>query len=278
MITRILALLCTMAFSVTATAAESVTKRATTTETYAVSSASPRLHVSNIWGTVKVRPGPAGEIRVTIDETRSAPNQELFDRSLDTLRLDVAADAAGVSFHVGDREERWQRHNQCRHCRVDFQFDIQVPPGTIVDVGTVMDGKVDVDGMTGQVTASNVNGPVSVNNISNCESIESVNGRIDIGFNQAPTLNCKIETINGDITLNVPADSSIDIALDLFNGRVKSELDVETFTLPATVSQVESDGKTRYQVQQLAGLRLGAGGPVYSIASMNGDLKVKKNQ
>ena len=263
-------------FAAGAASGEPVTERRSWTETYAVGASAPRLHVSNIWGSVQVRQGPPGEIRLSVDEVRSAPNAELFARSLKTLPLEIDASADGLTIQVANRDNSWNDFEQCRHCRVDYQFAIETPPGSIVDVGTVMDGKVEVAGVTGTVSARNVNGPIAIRDIENCDDVKSVNGSIRMAFSRAPQNNCTIETINGDITLDVPAGSGIDMVLDLFNGKVLSELPVTSFAPKATIEQVVDDGRTRYRIQQQAGLRIGAGGPVYTIASINGDVRVKQ--
>jgi hypothetical protein len=246
------------------------------TERYAVSSASPQLEISNIWGSVKVRPGKSGEIVVSVAEFRRAPNQQLFERSMEIYKLDTKVDALGVSIIVGERNNRWHGNNPCKDCRVDYQFDIEVPPGTRLDVGTVMDGKVDIAGITGSISASNVNGPIEIDGVENCTAINSVNGAVNMGFSRAPAQDCSIETINGNIHLDVPADSGMDVALDLWNGEVSSDFAVQSLVLPATVEQVVADGRTRYRIQQLTGMRVGPGGPLYSIASMNGDVRITK--
>ena len=74
----------------------------------------------------------------------------------------------------------------------------------------------------------------------------------------------------------IPDNSSVDLLLDLFNGKVDSEFGLESFMPPATVEQVTDEGRTLSRVQQQAGLRIGAGGPVFSISSMNGDVRVKR--
>ena len=81
------------------------------TETYPVDTVTPHLAISNIWGNVRVRPGSSGEIRVTVDERRSAPDWERFERSLETLKLDVEADTNGVSILVGTRSKNWGHRN-----------------------------------------------------------------------------------------------------------------------------------------------------------------------
>lgn len=259
---------------VNAVVADPLVERDAWVETFTVGDRSPRLTVGNIWGSVTVRPGPPGQITVSATSERTAPDRERFDLSLELFRLQVQADASSVSLLVGDRSYTGRLMQSCRGCRADFQFDIEVPPDTVVDVSTVMDGKVDVRGVSGSVSASNVNGPVQVGDIANCADVSSVNGRVDIHFAQVPRDNCTIETINGDITLDVPGSAGLDVALELFNGKVTSQLPIDTFSLPATVEQRVEDGRSIYRIQQLSGLRVGAGGPVYKVASMNGDLRI----
>jgi hypothetical protein len=255
-----------------------VTAENSWTESYAVTTPSPQLLVSNVWGSVTVRNGDSGEISVSVVEVRSAPDRRRYDLSLDIIRLDIEADSSGLSIVVGDRNERGHRMDECGGCRLDYQFEIQVPPGTTLDVGTVIDGKVDIRGVTGLVSASNVNGPIRIDGLQDCETINSANGRVDLQYSRAPVRDCSIETINGDVTLTIPTGSDMDVALDLFNGRVESEFQVSPFSLPTTVEHEIRNGHNQYRIQQLSGVRIGAGGPTYSIASMNGDVRIQKHQ
>lgn len=254
-----------------------VTEERSWTESHAVTGSAPRLEVSNIWGSVQVRVGPPGRITATITEFRSAPDETRFERSKERIKLRVEADASGVAFAVGEPEGRWRRWNDCRDCRVDYQFDIEVPPDTLVDAGTVMDGKVVIRGVAGAIKASNVNGPIDVADVRDCEAVNSVNGPITVDYSRAPLENCRIETVNGDVTLIMPTGSGLDVQMDLFNGDVSSKLPVSALELPATVEQFTEDNRTRYRIQQMAGMRIGTGGPTYSITSMNGDLRIRKH-
>lgn len=247
------------------------------TETYAVGTSTPHLEISNIWGGVRVRTGNTNEIVVSITELRSAPDQEMFDLSLERIYLDVETDSNSVTILVGDRDNRWDRMSHCRSCRVDYQFDVVVPPNSVIDVGTVMDGLVDVSGVTGVVSASNVNGSVTVDKIRNCDNINSVNGRVKIGFSTAPIRDCEIQTVNGHITLNMPDDTSLDVTADLFNGEIQSDFPMDALSYPATVEHVVEDGRNQYRIQKLSGVRIGAGGPTYTIASINGDIRIRRN-
>jgi len=276
--TTITALIALVLSAGTSHAANPVEEQRNWKDTYTVNTATPHLRISNIWGGVNVRTGKSGQISVSAVELRSAPDQERFDRSFESIRLDIKADASGVSLLVGDPDQRWHRMNECRGCRLDIQFEVLVPPGTTIDVGTVMDGRVDIEGVTGTVSASNVNGPVRVDDIRDCTSIESVNGRVDVGFATSPLSDCSIETINGDITLDVPEGTGLDIKLDLFNGDLWSQLAAGPLDLPATIEHTMENGHEQYRIQKFSGLRIGAGGPTYSISSMNGDVRIQIHQ
>lgn len=261
------------------TAHAAVSDQKTWSDTYPVTAHVPKLVIDNIWGNVRVRSGAAREIVVTISEKRSAPTQELFDLSKETIYLDVQADTAGVSLVVAKPERMGLgRRDRCRNCRVEYQFDVTVPAGTDVDVSTVTDGGIDVAGTGGPVNASNVNGPVAVRDLQDCAQIESVNGAVDVSFARSPSRDCSIKTINGDITLAVPGSAGLDAALSMMQGKVVSEFDLEPLALPAKVEQRNEDGRFVYHVAQAAGIRLGKGGPTFSIESLNGDLALRKSQ
>jgi hypothetical protein len=264
------------AFCAAATAA--VTEQKTWSDAYPVTATAPKLLIDNIWGNVRVRTGAAGEIVVRIDEKRSAPTQDLFELSKETIYLDVQANDAGVSMIVGKPELMAGRLNRCRDCRVEYQFEVLVPAGAQVDVSTVTDGGIDVAGTGGPVRANNVNGPVAAKDLQDCAQLESVNGAVEVSFARAPRQDCSIKTINGDITLTVPGSAGLDAALSMMQGEVVSEFELEPLTLPPKVEQKNEDGKFVYRVEHAAGVRLGAGGPTFSIESLNGDLRIRKGK
>ena len=259
-------------------AADSVEERRSWTEQFAVTASAPVLEIQNIWGDVHVLPGRDGEISVKIEERRWAPNQVLYERSLELLKLDIQAGDEGVSLYVGEREHRWHRKNPCRGCRLEYQFEVHVPVSTVVNVSTVNDGQVEVSGISGLVSAGNVNGPISISAVKNCGELENINGAVTLGFASAPGKDCHIETINGDITLEMPKGAGLDVAMDLFNGRMVSEFEVDPLAIPAKVEHTRSDGRNHYRIAQPAGVRIAGGGPTFTISSMNGDIRIQKTQ
>ena len=258
--------------------AEAISEQKTSQHTYPVSTTTPRLYIRNIWGNVTVRAGTTREITVTLNERRTAPTQAQFERLNEHLRLNVEATGDGVSMIVGDPDRTSRRHDLCRNCRAEYQFEITVPPDAQIDIGTVTDGRVEVMGIRGLVNASNVNGPVAAMDLSNCEKIESVNGALDVKFARAPGEDCTIETINGRITVGLPANAGLDAIFSINHGDIESDFDVEPMALPAKLEKQQHDERFGYRLEQPAGARLGAGGPTFTFASLNGDVRIRKNK
>ncbi|MEM7280992.1 MAG: hypothetical protein AAF438_05125 [Pseudomonadota bacterium] len=257
MTTRIDAVLAaTIAFNSLAQpcAAEVIEERRSWSETYEVTTSNPQLSISNIWGGIQVKKGDGQQIRVSIDELRSAPSQARFDKSLKVLKLETTADGESVSFVV------------------------EVPANTSLSLSTVNDGHIQVQDVVGTVSARNVNGSVMLNGVATCEEINSVNGPVRVQFSNAPISACDIETINGDVTLKFPAVANLDLAFDLFNGRLTSDVEVTPVSLPARVEQRGNVGSFKYRIEQPAGVRIGSGGPRFSVKSMNGDIRILENQ
>ena len=75
----------------------------------------------------------------------------------------------------------------------------------------------------------------------------------------------------------MPPGSGLDVALDIFNGKIVTEFATDAYPVPAQIEYEQSEGKRRYIIQQSAGLRLEGGGPTFSISSMNGDVRIQKN-
>lgn len=267
---------CALATGFAGKAMADVETRDAWTETFAVSAAEPTLEIRNIWGDVRVLPGKDGEITLSINEHRSARNQEMYERSLEVLKLDIASDADGVDVRVGDQGRRWHGHDRCDDCQVTYQFEVRVPANTRVYASTVVDGEVEVSDIGGLISAGNVNGPVRVVNAANCESVESVNGEVSVSFANPPASDCRIETVNGDIRVQVPESSGLDVSMDLFNGQLRTELPVDPLSLAPRVEHKQKGGRNVYSIEQAAGIRLAGGGPMFSIASMNGDVRIEK--
>ncbi|MEL7311302.1 MAG: hypothetical protein AAFN07_07325 [Pseudomonadota bacterium] len=247
------------------------------TESFEVGDA-PRLTVDVIWGDVIVEKGRSDRIEMTIESVRRADDQVSFERSLEQIPLNIGQDKDDIYLRVGRDWRHWNTLPPCRGCSVVVNVVVRVPSNTAVDVSSVNDGEVIVSDVAGVVTASNVNGGVSTSGLARCETIESVNGDVLVGFVQSPQRDCDIETLNGDINVSLPSGANADFEVSLSNGRMRSEIDLSPKSMPAQVEHVQRGDRHHYEIEKRAGLRVGRGGKALTLKSLNGDVLVERSQ
>ena len=68
------------------------------------------------------------------------------------------------------------------------------------------------------------------------------------------------------------------VAMDLVNGRMTTEFDVDPLAIPAKVEHSVKGGKNRYEISQPAGIQLAGGGPTFNISSLNGEIRIQKSK
>lgn len=247
------------------------------TQSFEVST-QPALSIDNIWGDITVTAGSSNKIEVSLESVRRADNQEYFDRSLELIPLEIGQNGDEVFIHVGRQQQNWRRSPRCNGCRLHLDLVVRVPRNTTLDVRTVNDGNVIVSGVSGRVTATNVNGSVSTRGLTLCDEVETINGDVDVEFAANPGADCRIETLNGDIELSLAQDANVNFAVSLQNGKMRSGLDLQPRATTASIEHTKRGGRHHYDIEQLAGLRLGRGGHLLTLKSFNGDVLIAKGQ
>ena len=125
-----------------------------------------------------------------------------------------------------------------------------------------VNGTVKVTDVEGDVTAETVNGQIEVSS-GGLVKAETVNGSIDAKLGRADwTGTLEFETVNGSITLGLPADLSADVDAEVLNGRISSDFGV--------------GGDVRQTKRALKGT-IGGGGRGLDLETVNGSITLRKN-
>lgn len=152
-------------------------------------------------------------------------------------------------------------HSNTNNDDVQVEFAVKVPAGVKLGAHTV-NGGVTVTDVEGDVEAETVNGDVSVSS-GGLVKAETVNGSIDAKFGRADwTGTLEFETVNGSITLALPADLSADVDAEVLNGRIATDFGV--------------GGDLRQTKRTLKGT-IGGGGRGLDLETVNGSITLKKN-
>ncbi|HEY4307369.1 MAG TPA: DUF4097 family beta strand repeat-containing protein [Gemmatimonadaceae bacterium] len=110
-------------------------------------------------------------------------------------------------------------------------FDVQLPANVVVDAQTNV-GSVQIDGITGGVTAHSLNGTVRATNVSGPLTLNAINGDVRlVADSLSPSDPVQLRTINGSVHAELPAATQGNFDLQTTNGVVQSAI-----PLPAETS------------------------------------------
>jgi len=239
------------------------------------------LVVDNVLGAVTVRAGSPGDaIRVVIRREASARRADRLDLAFTEVELAVEETTGRLELiqdgpfrcHEG-RRGRWGRNCDWNpDYDLVWNWEIEVPADLDVEIGTVNDGDVQIDGVRGHVTAQNVNGAVALEGLAGELEAQTVNGPITAAWASAPTAPASLQTVNGEIEIRVPEGSGFEVSFDTLNGDLWSDLEVAAAPTRATASRGRSGS---YKLGRDSAVRVGAGGPRFDCQTVNGDILLR---
>jgi DUF4097 and DUF4098 domain-containing protein YvlB len=156
-----------------------------------------------------------------------------------------------------------QGHMSTRDNDVSVEYRVRVPKGVRLVARTV-NGGIDARGLDGDAEGYTVNGGVTLSTRGTAIAT-TVNGSIDAEMGRTPDEPLEFETVNGGITLVMPAKLGAQLRATTMNGDIDSD-----FELTQVKGMVGRPGHLR----KMTGT-IGAGGPKLSISTVNGDIRLR---
>lgn len=151
-------------------------------------------------------------------------------------------------------------HNDSDDNDVEVPFEVRVPAG-VAFIGSTVNGDVSGRDLPTDATLSTVNGDVDVET-GGVAHATTVNGSIRARIGRADwRQTLAFTTVNGGITVSLPASTSADVVATTVNGSVESDF-------PITV-------RGRIGAGSLRG-RIGDGGRDLNLTTVNGSIRLQK--
>ena len=243
------------------------------------------LDVRTLNGSIQVTGDSGSDVRLEAVTRVQADDDAALRNGLQEVKLEAQESGDTVAVTVRDdgrntcgeqRPDRdpawWDR----RRYSSSTDLTLQVPRNVRVRLCTVNGGTVTVSGITGDFDVSNVNGGVKLADMAGSGRAHTVNGRIDADFAASPRNESQFKTVNGTISATFPRDLAADLHLKTFNGGLFTDFD--TTPLPVAAERVERSERPRYVYRRrgFTNVRVGAGGPVLTFDTLNGDVRIQR--
>lgn len=257
------------------------------TKTFTAGGGPRVLELDGFRGNVTAVASRGDAIEIVVHEKVTGRSKEEIDEARRQVKVDLSQQGNRVKIYVDgpfrchDRESR----EKCRNCscgdqdkdrvgqRVNHDFELRIPAGTEIDLGTVM-GNVQVDGTDGPFEVSSVNGKVEMTGVRGAGSANSVNGGVKVTFAANPNGACRFQTVNGELDVAFRPGLGADLSFKTLNGEVYTDFPYKLRSL-ATPAGDRKDGRFILRKAGNFGATIGGGGPELSFATINGDILVR---
>ena len=145
---------------------------------------------------------------------------------------------------------------------------------------TVNGGRIEVNGLNGDLDVHNTNGPVTLKNVSGSVVAHSLNGAVTVVMDKLTAGKpMSFTSLNGKIDVTLPNDTKARLRLKTDNGSVYSDFDVKMEADSAKpVVENSSSGNGKYKIRLDRSLygSINGGGPEFIFQTMNGDILIHK--
>ena len=236
------------------------------------------LIVDNVFGDITVTGYNGQEIRMIAEKRIRAHSQDKAEEAQEEVYLDIAEEDDLIELYVdgpfrdsGRRRRHWRGFRRSGW-EVEYDFTIQVPQGTHLELKTVNDGEITVSKIDGDYDVANVNGGIEMDKIGGSGEAYTVNGDVTVDFTKNPEKDCRFGSLNGEVRLYFLPKLSADFSLKTFNGEIYSDFPVTHVPTKMKTVTESKKGKFVYKTGRNTTVRTGKGGPEIELDGFNGDM------
>src|SRR5580692_1863181 len=226
-------------------------------QTYALTS-DGRVELDNINGAVHISTWDQNEVKV--DAVKYADSTERLEQA----RIDIDSGKDHLSIRTkypdDDLTFNWGSHNN----PASVEYTLTVPQTARLDEIKLINGSLDVTGMSGEVNASCINGRLEAHDLSGRARLSTINGRLDARFGQLASNSVELNSVNGSVELTIPSDSKAELEADTVSGGINNDFGLHV-------------NHHNFVGHDLRG-ELGSGGAHISLKNVNGRIEIRHAQ
>jgi DUF4097 and DUF4098 domain-containing protein YvlB len=217
--------------------------------------ANGRISLENINGAVHVKVWDQNHVKV--DAIKRAYDEERLKNA--EIRVDARADSISIETTYRQQEEGW--NDSDHHNPASVEYTLTVPRNARLDEIKLINGSLDVTGVTGEVRASCINGRLVARGLAGEAKLATINGHLDANFDRLQSNPIELSSVNGSVELTLPSDAKANLEATTVHGGIDND-----FGLHAN--------NHRFVGHDMRG-QLGGGGAQIRLTNVNGRIEVR---
>jgi hypothetical protein len=224
------------------------------------------IQVENILGSIEVTGVDGDEVQIDVDKTLHAESNKALERAQKEVTFDIQQDPGLLKIegkNLGRCTLAGCWHFNRLPYAAEMDWRLEIPRDSDLTLRTVEGRGVRVRDVRGTFSISSVNGGVTMENVAGSGTARTVNGPIRVTFGENPRSNSQFASVNGGVDLYFTRQLSADFRFQTFSGRVYSDFPI-----------LEQRHGLYLRANWVAGGRVGAGGPLIGVQTLNGDVRI----
>jgi DUF4097 and DUF4098 domain-containing protein YvlB len=222
------------------------------------------IEIKGVNGDIRAEPSGSNQVEVVAEKRARRDNP-------DDVRIEVVPHGTNVTICAVYPSREGARPNECapgkggrmnvQNNDVTVRFTVRVPAGVTL-IGHTVNGDVEATNLNGDVDLQTVSGSLNFSTTGGVRAASTVNGSIRGALGRADWSDTlEIRSVNGSITLTLPASLSTDVKAATVNGDITSDFPM---TLSGRVNRRRVEGT------------IGGGGRMLNLESVNGSINLRR--
>ena len=86
-----------------------------------------------------------------------------------------------------------------------------------------------------------------------------------------------MHSVNGDLILGLPGNAGAELHIDSAEGVITSDFEVDVMPSKPVVTRENNRGGIEVKVESVIVAKLGGGGTIFKLKTLNGDIDIRKS-
>ena len=232
------------------------------------------LHLKVVRGSIRVEGYNGKDVVVEVGNRSDEDKRESrSDEGSNGMRRISRVNGLDVTAQEKDNHVYLRTQNP----RQAVDFTIKVPQRFSLQIGSVNDGHIVVENVTGELEVSNVNGSIRLDDVAGSAVLSTVNGAVTAKFKDiTPSAPMAFSSVNGKIDVTFPAKVKADLKLKSDRGEIYSDFDLTVDNSTPKVTRTAKDGTYRLSQDSWTYGKVGGGGAEFMMKTLNGNIYLRK--
>jgi DUF4097 and DUF4098 domain-containing protein YvlB len=217
-----------------------------------------RIELDNINGPVHISSWDQNEVK--LDAVKYADSKERLEEA--KIDVDATADHISIRTRYPDRDNTftWGSHGN----PAGVEYTLMVPSAVNLDEIKLINGALDIKGVSGEVHASCINGHLEAQDLSGRAHLSTINGRLEAHFAALSGKTLELDSVNGSVDLTIPSDSMAELEASTVSGEIDNDFGLHV-------------NHHRFVGHDMRG-ELGNGGTRVKLSDVNGHIEIHHAQ